>query len=51
MKKNIAEPEMQVIHFNAQDILTERSGCPLDHSIPIGPCLEGCTGPGDFIMG
>ena len=51
MKKNFAEPEMEVVRFNAQEIVTAASGCPSHGSIPIGPCLEGCTGPGDAMMG
>lgn len=27
MKKNFAEPEMEVVRFNAQEIVTATSGC------------------------
>ena len=47
MKKNITEPEMEVVRFNAQEIVTATSG-----SIPIGPPIGGgCHSAADAIMG
>ena len=47
MKKNFAEPEMEVVRFNAQEIVTATSA-----SIPIctSDCLNvGCTSQADVI--
>ena len=50
MKKNFVEPEMEVVRFNAQDILTGRSGCPSDNTMPIGPGLGCSNPPGDAMI-
>ena len=47
MKKNFEEPEMEVVRFNAQEIVTATSG-----SIPIctSDCFnKGCTSMADAI--
>ena len=50
MKKNFAQPEMEVVRFNAQEIVTATSGCPSHGTIPIGPPL-GCQNlPGEAMM-
>ena len=41
MKKNFAEPEMEVVRFNAQEIVTATSGCQVDN--------DGCPIEGEFI--
>ena len=52
MKKNFEEPEMEVVRFNAQEIVTATSGCPSHGSIPIGPPIGGgCHSAADAIMG
>lgn len=50
MKKNFAEPEMEVVRFNAQEIVTATSGGCIDgfcgDDTPLGPAP--CT---EFIQG